>query len=456
MTPNELRTLLSGSIGSAIRENYEYVKGRAVGKSCEQYPVFLTDRCRDALLAELGDGDRGGPMDEPEPSCPHWQAVRPGKWQCSIEEVDVHTCEWHWDSDGCWRTQCGKNWCFENGTAKENGLLFCPCCGRRQVEISHDPEEEIKVRRSVVIGLQDEREAALEQLAALRAKLQEAETIRFEWVEKAEALRARCEAAEKLTASYKSDRGSAWAEIQELKTSLINQSKVLNDKIDECVDLKSERDAALQNACDLDRCEINKGFSQAIKERDALSTRCETIEGTALEARRAFSEMLDRAVDVESECDALKDRLADSERKWGDAAIELDRLKARCEELGQKYKLCDDRLTKTESERDTARNRIKSQDAALTDLEGDCAKLVIERDRFKAELAEAKAGIVTRFEENVRERLIQARAETVERLRPWTEHKTTCPLNPENPQNLASAYVELECNCGLDKALGGE
>ena len=49
----------------------------------------------DALLAALGASDKNDnpegyfSVDEPEPSCPHWQHVRPGKWQCSQERDEV-------------------------------------------------------------------------------------------------------------------------------------------------------------------------------------------------------------------------------------------------------------------------------------------------------------------------------------------------------------------------------
>lgn len=39
-------------------------------------------------------------------------------------------CLWKWDVDGFWRGSCGIPWWMETGTPKENGMKFCPKCGR--------------------------------------------------------------------------------------------------------------------------------------------------------------------------------------------------------------------------------------------------------------------------------------------------------------------------------------
>lgn len=42
-------------------------------------------------------------------------------------------CTWKYDdSEGSWETTCGEAWCFlEESTPKENGMKFCPFCGKR-------------------------------------------------------------------------------------------------------------------------------------------------------------------------------------------------------------------------------------------------------------------------------------------------------------------------------------
>ena len=40
-------------------------------------------------------------------------------------------CIWKWDVDGFWRGSCGIPWWMETGTPEENGMNFCPRCGKR-------------------------------------------------------------------------------------------------------------------------------------------------------------------------------------------------------------------------------------------------------------------------------------------------------------------------------------
>ncbi len=39
-------------------------------------------------------------------------------------------CEWNSDEDGNWWTACDNGWCLNDGTPEENGMKFCPFCGR--------------------------------------------------------------------------------------------------------------------------------------------------------------------------------------------------------------------------------------------------------------------------------------------------------------------------------------
>lgn len=40
-------------------------------------------------------------------------------------------CKWQADDDGCWDTECGECFVFEDGGPKENKSRFCQYCGGR-------------------------------------------------------------------------------------------------------------------------------------------------------------------------------------------------------------------------------------------------------------------------------------------------------------------------------------
>lgn len=40
------------------------------------------------------------------------------------------TCDWSLDSDGSWFAECGHYWVFEDGTPVDQGMKFCPLCGK--------------------------------------------------------------------------------------------------------------------------------------------------------------------------------------------------------------------------------------------------------------------------------------------------------------------------------------
>jgi hypothetical protein len=41
-------------------------------------------------------------------------------------------CKWVFDDYTCsYDTSCGAKWGFEDGTAKENGVVFCQSCGKK-------------------------------------------------------------------------------------------------------------------------------------------------------------------------------------------------------------------------------------------------------------------------------------------------------------------------------------
>ena len=54
----------------------------------------------------------------------HWPSDRVGKAKSDV-------CVWAFDVLGAWSGTCGIWWSCEFETPKENGMNFCPRCGRR-------------------------------------------------------------------------------------------------------------------------------------------------------------------------------------------------------------------------------------------------------------------------------------------------------------------------------------
>ena len=42
-----------------------------------------------------------------------------------------NACRWKYVEDGYYHTACGEDWIFPEGSPVENGLVFCPVCGKR-------------------------------------------------------------------------------------------------------------------------------------------------------------------------------------------------------------------------------------------------------------------------------------------------------------------------------------
>lgn len=51
-----------------------------------------------------------------------------------IEPEQERTCEWHQDENGLYHTSCGEIYETIAGTREENGIMFCPYCGREVVD----------------------------------------------------------------------------------------------------------------------------------------------------------------------------------------------------------------------------------------------------------------------------------------------------------------------------------
>lgn len=44
--------------------------------------------------------------------------------------IKTTACEWRWNELGCYETSCGKSFEVNHGTPHDNGMLFCPMCGK--------------------------------------------------------------------------------------------------------------------------------------------------------------------------------------------------------------------------------------------------------------------------------------------------------------------------------------
>lgn len=47
----------------------------------------------------------------------------------------MEVCNWYEDDSTCsWDTDCGNKFQFEDGGPKDNGLAYCPYCGKELVQ----------------------------------------------------------------------------------------------------------------------------------------------------------------------------------------------------------------------------------------------------------------------------------------------------------------------------------
>lgn len=54
----------------------------------------------------------------------------------------THTeCEWDEDSDGVFNTKCGHTFDTIAGTLADNGIRFCPFCGKEIFEFPYEEDE---------------------------------------------------------------------------------------------------------------------------------------------------------------------------------------------------------------------------------------------------------------------------------------------------------------------------
>ena len=54
----------------------------------------------------------------------HWPSDRVGK-------LKMEVCQWKFTEEAFWSGDCGLNWNFDTGTPRDNGMNFCPRCGKR-------------------------------------------------------------------------------------------------------------------------------------------------------------------------------------------------------------------------------------------------------------------------------------------------------------------------------------
>jgi hypothetical protein len=63
--------------------------------------------------------------------------------QAQLATNEAQTCAWKEDNDGEWETSCGMTWDFTEDGPEENGLIYCPKCGKKAVfeRFADEPEE---------------------------------------------------------------------------------------------------------------------------------------------------------------------------------------------------------------------------------------------------------------------------------------------------------------------------
>ena len=54
-----------------------------------------------------------------------------------LETKDTEACTWsyeEWSDGDMWKGECGVEWAMFDGTPEENGMNFCPRCGKKLIE----------------------------------------------------------------------------------------------------------------------------------------------------------------------------------------------------------------------------------------------------------------------------------------------------------------------------------
>ena len=69
-------------------------------------------------------------------------------------------CHWKDDDDGVfeshWEADCGFEWIFTEGGPKENGMIYCPSCGKRIKALDNKPLEHTSCDGCQYVGKVDE------------------------------------------------------------------------------------------------------------------------------------------------------------------------------------------------------------------------------------------------------------------------------------------------------------
>jgi hypothetical protein len=53
------------------------------------------------------------------------------------KKLKLPTCEWSDGGEGAYLTECGEAFVVNEGTPAENGMRFCPYCGRKLKVVRH-------------------------------------------------------------------------------------------------------------------------------------------------------------------------------------------------------------------------------------------------------------------------------------------------------------------------------
>ncbi|MGC6231996.1 hypothetical protein VU677_14760 [Hafnia paralvei] len=127
--PHELK------IPPAIEPDYEVIKGILPTANPDEYACCVAADMWNACRAEMLKAQQNEPQNIPE-NIPAQPVSEPYKLAKSPE-----ACTWISDGEGLWLGDCGLTWTFFDDGPNENGLKYCPSCGKK-VSIIAAPAQE--------------------------------------------------------------------------------------------------------------------------------------------------------------------------------------------------------------------------------------------------------------------------------------------------------------------------
>jgi hypothetical protein len=110
---------------------------RSLGKALM---AALKDIARQRLPAEISDEDR----EYSDFEGAYAIIVRKARAALATPAEGTSECNWHYspDEDDYWLTSCGAEWVMVADQPKDNGMNYCPKCGKKINYIPPEDEEE--------------------------------------------------------------------------------------------------------------------------------------------------------------------------------------------------------------------------------------------------------------------------------------------------------------------------